>query len=265
MKLLIMKSAWEVFDKPLEHFFERLLSEQWDGMEYCCSGRQESLSQIEMHQRASTLPYIAQISSQGRTPQEHKQSLRNAYQDALQIHPLFITSQTGKDFFSFEENAEIFKEALTLENEFGIPILHETHRGRALYSIPSTLFYLKIYPQLRLTGDFTHFFCTHESDLQDQDESLQIILDRCDHLHARIGYSAGPQVPDPRLKSYLPWVTRSFDLWKQVFQQAEKRGMTTFTITPEFGPFPYRCGLETPWELNVWMRDQLYNAFPMYK
>ena len=41
--------------------------------------------------------------------QEHRKEYRERLLDLASAHPLFINSQTGKDFFSFEQNAELIR------------------------------------------------------------------------------------------------------------------------------------------------------------
>ena len=72
-------------------------------------------------------------------------------------HPLFINSQSGKDFFSFAQNKAILERAAAIAEETGVKIIHETHRGRFSFSTTATLAFLEALPGLRLTADFSHW------------------------------------------------------------------------------------------------------------
>ena len=57
---------------------------------------------------------------------------------------------------------------------------------------------LRRFPSLKLTCDYSHWVCVAERLLPDCGEILQLSADHCWHLHARVGFEEGPQVPDPR-------------------------------------------------------------------
>ncbi len=58
--------------------------------------------------------------------------------------------------------------------------------------------YMEKIPELRITFDVSHWCNVHESLLEDQPETVDMTLQRVDHIHARIGHPEGPQVNDPR-------------------------------------------------------------------
>jgi thioredoxin reductase len=69
---------------------------------------------------------------------------------------------------------------------------------RALFTAPLCHAYLQAVPGLRLTADFSHLLCVHESNLSDQPDAVEAIIAAADHIHARVGFCEGPQVSDPR-------------------------------------------------------------------
>src|SRR5258706_12953205 len=85
-----------------------------------------------------------------------------------------------------------------VHNETNVPIYHETHRGRILYSIPVARTFIEKIQDLRLTLDISHWCAVHESLLTDQAVTVEIALKKTDHIHARIGHPEGPPVNDPR-------------------------------------------------------------------
>jgi hypothetical protein len=158
----------------------------------------------------------------------------------------------------------LFDAAVELSARAGVPLLHEIHRGRALFTAPLCHAYLEAVPGLRLTADFSHLFCVHESDLTNQSEAVNAIIAASDHIHARVGFAEGPQVSDPRNAAYREWVDRSVNLWAQIRERLAAEGKRSITITPEFGPPPYAPlqgatpqPVADPWEVNHWMRDEL--------
>ncbi len=59
-------------------------------------------------------------------------------------------SGSGKNYFSFEDNSSLIETCRDLEEETGIKIIHETHRGRFLYHSASRLPYLDHYPEISI-------------------------------------------------------------------------------------------------------------------
>lgn len=184
------------------------------------------------------------------------------------FNPLFINSHTGKDFYSPDENCRIFEAAERVADETGVKIVHETHRGRALFSAFTACRYFEKFPKLRITADFSHWCCVSESLLQDQADLMEIAMLRADYIHARVGYEEGPQVNHPgsgenemALKAHLDW-------WKKIVENAKRRGSKEFAICTEFGPVPYLQTLPytnqptvDQWDLNGYMKNLLKSVF----
>lgn len=264
IQTLFAKACWEVYDKPLDWFIQETVSAGWQATEIYLIARPESREEILRLHRESGLKLIAQISSTGSTPAEHLASLQTNYQHALAYEPLFVTSHTGRDIFTFDENRMLFEGALELSLREGVPLLHETHRGRALFTGPLCRAYLEALPGLRLTADFSHLLCVHESNLWDQPETVDAIIAAADHIHARVGFCEGPQLSDPQNPAYSDWVDLSIGFWTRIRERMALDGREFMTLTPEFGPSLYapleaasRKPVADPWKSNHWMRDEL--------
>ncbi len=264
MDLIFTKSKWEMSDDSLDDFLRRAKSDGFDGAEIFLPAQLESAAEIAARVADHGLILVAQMITEGATPTQHRESLYKRFEFAAHTDPLLINSHTGSDLFSFEENCSIFSEACRLSRESGILLTHETHRGRLTSSGPMTRDLLQAIPQLRLTADFSHWFCVHESDLTNQDQNVAMAIAHTSHVHARVGYSEGPQVPDPLAPEYMEWTERHVALWRRIIRAREEEGSPSLTITPEFGPPPYmpvepHTGrpLADAWEVNVRFRDYL--------
>jgi len=188
-----------------------------------------------------------------------------AYEQHLQLlttwSPVFINCHTGSDFFSFEQNKTYIDVANKIANESGIPIYHETHRGRFSYSLPETITYTEKIPQLRLNLDISHWMVVHESLLEGKDDLLKPILNRTNHLHARVGHAEGPQVNDPQAPEWKKAVDRHLDIWEIIIRENWKN-KDVFTITTEFGPPTYmptlpftKLPVADQWKANIYMMN----------
>lgn len=103
-----------------------------------------------------------------------------------------------------------------------------------------------------------------ESYLHDQQAAIDLAISRTDHIHARVGFPEGPQITDPRDPDWKEAVDIHLGWWKRIVEIHRKEGQKVFTITPEFGPFPYmttlpltRQPIANQWEINVYMMNML--------
>jgi len=196
----------------------------------------------------------------------YKKRFSERLEHLISFHPDFINSHTGKDFFSFEQNCELIDLAMNLAAKSGIRILHETHRGRFSFHLPTILKYLEKFPQLELVADFSHWCAVSESLLDDQEENLEQVIPHCSHIHARIGYEHSPQVNDFRAPEWNDHVERFISWWKTILNYHKPKD--EFTISPEFGPVSYmptepfsQKPLANQWEENVAMMEMLKKRF----
>ncbi len=194
----------------------------------------------------------------------HASEYRSRLINLAASRPVFINSQSGKDYFSPGKNAGLIKIADEVAADYGVKIIHETHRGKFSFAPHVTAAYLNKLPGLRLGLDISHWCNVAESWLDDQKDALELAFSRTDHIHARVGFPEGPQIPDPRAPEWQEALERHTDWWKSVIARRRTDGWTEFTITPEFGPFPYMIHLPygrepvaDQWELNVFMMQYL--------
>jgi len=178
-----------------------------------------------------------------------------------------VNSQTGKDFFNFEQNLSLIKAAEKFTTETGVPIYHETHRSKFSFAAHITKQYLEKMPSLKIALDISHWVCVAESFLENQSEAVNLSIQRTEHLHARVGYIEGPQVPDPRITEWQQALQAHLAWWDKVAER-KKNNNEILTITPEFGPFPYMVSLpETgepianQWDINLYMMNLLRKRY----
>ena len=144
-----------------------------------------------------------------------------------------------------------------------VPVSNETHRGRILYNPWVTSRMLERFPSLKLCCDFSHWVCVCERLLDTETDIIQQAADHCIHLHARVGYEEGPQVPDPRAPEYQLHVEAHERWWKMVWDSQIARNVSVSTLTSEYGPLNYLHTLpfsQTPvanlWEVCEWQTQR---------
>jgi sugar phosphate isomerase/epimerase len=169
----------------------------------------------------------------------HIETLEEQLERAAAFKPILVNSQSAKDSMPYEEQMVFFENAIRLEKSIGLPVAHETHRGRAMYTPWTTARLLKDLPELRITADYSHWCNVCESMLEDQRDNLAIAAKRAVHIHGRVGYEHGPQVPDFRAPEYAHTLARHEMWWDEIADEHRAAGTPYLTFTPEFGPPGY--------------------------
>lgn len=203
----------------------------------------------------------------------HKDFIKN-YKDfeqylnsGLSLKPLYFNCHSGKDFFTAEQAKAFFDLTAKVSKQSGIPIYHETHRGRLCFAAHITKQYLEESPDLRLTLDISHWCNVHESLLDDQAETIDFALTRTGHVHARVGHAEGPQVNDPRAPEWDNAFKHHVNWWDKIIENKIKKGENA-TILTEFGPTDYmpalpytRQPVADQWAINAYMMQFLRERY----
>jgi len=203
-------------------------------------------------------------------PKEHLEYYKGMVDAAAKQNiqrPLYINNHSGRDYFSFDDNKKFIEHTIALSKETGIIICHETHRSRILYSAPVAKQFIEKYADLKITFDVSHWCNVHESLLADQEQTVNMALERVEHIHARIGHPEGPQVNDPRAPEWENAVKAHLAWWDKVVERKKKNG-ERMTFLTEFGPPDYmpttaytRQPLANQWEINVYMMQLLRKRY----
>ncbi len=237
MQLKTIRHLWGV-EEPPSTFFTKVRAENYHGVESAlpASGTETAFRGLLDE---NGLEYIAQIFTDGPTFVEHIESFRRQARAAVEMKAVMVNCHGGKDGWSLADSLHFYRAAIEIERDLGIPVAHETHRGRILFNPWITRDILNEIPDLALCCDFSHWVCVAERLLPDCGEIIAQCAERCLHLHARVGYEQGPQVPDPRAPEYQVHVETHEKWWDIIWSAQEKSGMTYSYLTPEFGPPTY--------------------------
>ena len=250
-------------------FFKKVREAGYDGVEMSLPLDKKEKTNILNLLKEYELELVAQHwETSHPDPVLHKVIYRKHLLNLAEANPLFINSQTGKDFFSFEDNAELIEISFLVTKETGIPVIHETHRGKFSFALHVTGQFLEKIPGLELGLDISHWCNVAESLLNDQQDNLDLALGRTRHIHARVGYAEGPQITDPRLPEWEETMNFHLSCWDKVVENFRLLNKEWLTITPEFGPYPYMPHLPftnmpvaNQWEINLYMKDLLKERY----
>lgn len=263
-KLLIMATNWG-FDGTIDTFCAKAKKAGYNGIELWWPTDKQEQEALFKALAAHGLEVGYLCGGHDKDFTKHRQQFETMLKTATTTgpKPLYINCQSGRDYFTFEQNCALIDLTTNITAQSGVPIYHETHRSRMLFAAHIAKQFIAAKPALRLTLDVSHWCNVHESLLEDQPETMALALERASHIHARIGHPEGPQVNDPRAPEWANAVKAHFNWWDQIVRHHQAAGKT-LTILTEFGPADYmptlpytRQPLANQWEINVYMKDQL--------
>ncbi len=264
--LSVFATNWG-FTGSWDEFASKIKQTGYDGMEVWWPGDEKNKSEFFEAISKHKLQFGFLVGSGEKDFQKHLAQFQQNLSAAAKAKPVYINCHSGKDYFSFEQNRQFMDFSERVTKETGVPVYHESHRGRILFAANITKQFIEKIPTLRLTLDISHWCNVHESYLDDQEETVALALNRTDHIHARIGHPEGPQVSDPRAPEWNTALQKHFAWWDQVVATKKKEGKR-MTFLTEFGPADYmptlpytRQAVASQWEINVHMMEVLRKRY----
>lgn len=274
MKAILFKTLWG-HDGTLPEAIALAKEAGFGGIEAAVPLDEDASREFFTDLEKGNLPWIAEVSTctppgifvpePRKSARHHLISLEDSIIRSLPGNPLFINTMGGYDAWDFDEAMTFHSGVLDLEQEHGIAVSVETHRGR--YSHNPWLFrdILKHLPGLKITCDFSHWCVVTERLILDEEpEILHLAAQHAHHIQPRVGYAQGAQVPDPRAPEYLYALEAHERWWDRVWESMAERGFQTVTMTPEFGPDGYlqaapftQVPVADLWEVNRWIGHRL--------
>jgi sugar phosphate isomerase/epimerase len=266
MRLELFRTLWG-YRSTWQQAIDELLSAGFDGLEARIPETAAQRTSNARLLRDQRVPYIATLFTstpvlprQSDGVVEHLQDLAHKLNWAAELSPQKVNILAGNDRWPMAEQVEFFGRALELGKASGLQCCFEIHRGRSLYSPWVTLELIRHLPELRFTSDISHWVVTCERLLDDPADDLSSFIERVEHIQARVGYDQGPQVPHPGAPEYADNLAFHQRHWESIWNSQERRGHTSTSMTPEFGPDGYLHHLPFTnmpvadlWQLNQWM------------
>src|SRR5262249_21443741 len=152
---------------------------------------------------------------------------------------------------------------MSISDDLGIVASFETHRSRSFFNPWTTRDILRQLPTLKLTCDFSHWCVVCERLVDTEPDIIALCAERAHHIHARVGYDQGAQVPHPAAPEYREALDAHERWWTQIWRSQARRGLTVSTLTPEFGPDGYLHRLPFTGapvadleQINTWMAER---------
>ncbi|MEM9280502.1 MAG: TIM barrel protein [Verrucomicrobiota bacterium] len=282
MELIICKQLWGHIG-TFEDLIDGVTGAGFHGVEGAPPEAPAAREELAGRIADAGLHYIAEISTgiytpgkwvpdPGTTVEQHLETFRDILATCLEMQPLRITSMAGNDLWSTDESIRFFQEAMLIAADAETEVAFETHRGRSTMHPLATAEIIEAIPEISLTCDFSHWCVTTErSEILDElPELLSACAARARHVHARVGYDQGAQVPDPRAPEYDHCLAAHERWWDTIWEAQEARGLEIASMTPEFGPDGYlqmepftQKPVADIWDINRWMGRRQLERFSM--
>ena len=196
-KILFFQTDWGN-TLPIDAFLAKAKAAGYDGVELWMPAGEDKKKNLKEGLKKYELEVIFLHGTARNLPiEEALRVYEVGLQEILAWKPIKVNSHTGNDFWTSEQNLAFIALGDRYAKQVGIPVLHETHRGRFSYTLPEAVAMLRKFPNLKYTLDVSHWMVVHERLLTESDPLLQEIFPSVDHIHARVGFAEGPQVPNP--------------------------------------------------------------------
>jgi sugar phosphate isomerase/epimerase len=245
MELNLFKTLWG-YPGSLQQAIQDAQNNAFDGLEGPAPENHDACVNWRRQLDESALKFVAEITTAGsyvpeRTAslQDHLYSFEKKIECSLLLDPVFITCLGGCDAWPEQDNIMFFEGAMKIADAAGISVSFETHRGRALFNPWVTERITQALPEMKLTCDFSHWCVVCERLMDSEVDTIEKIAPQVMHIHARVGYDQGPQVPHPAAPEHEVNLRAHQRWWEIIWRAQLQAGLAISTMTPEFGPDGY--------------------------
>ena len=123
------------------------------------------------------------------------EDVRRTVEQARRLSADFVFAQPLTPYTPLPDAARFLRDAAALAHAHSLPLFVETHRGNVPESLNQALALLELMPEVRFTGDLSHFVLIGEFYGWPEEKAIERmdpVLQRVSHLHGRI--SSGEQI-----------------------------------------------------------------------
>ncbi|MCC2637254.1 MAG: Xylose isomerase domain protein barrel [Moraxellaceae bacterium] len=247
MQLRFYRTYWAANHAPFRQFAAEALADGYQGLEAPvpadATARQElkgALDEFGFDLIGEICTGGTYVPDRGAPLRQHLDDFARKLELSMLLAPRHINCLAGQDAWPLAQSLEFFGRALELVAAAGVSLSFETHRSRSLFNPWVTRDIVQALPALRLTADFSHWCVVAERLVMDTEpDVLALLAPHVRHIHGRVGYDQGPQVPHPAASEYAHALHAHQRWWEACWQAMQAGGLSEATMTPEFGPDGY--------------------------
>lgn len=245
MDIRFYKTFWG-FSGDYRAFAECAREDGYDGLELPAPFEAPARSELKAVLEDYGFDMIAEICTGGSYVPDRRASLQDHLDDfarkldaSLAMSPRQLNCMAGLDAWPLAQSTEFFGRLIEMVKPTGLSISFETHRSRILFNPWVARDLVLALPELYFTVDFSHWCVVCERLIDTEEDALKVIIPRARHIHGRIGYDQGPQVPHPAAPEYASALAAHQGWWARCWSAMADAGLAQATMTPEFGPDGY--------------------------
>ena len=198
-RLRVQHSLWSLLKLPMNAPED----EEWSLPEKCRKVKEAGFAGIECwldesneKQHTDALDAAGLRLTLGHHPYSLEDVRRKAAQ-AVRLKADFVFAQPLHPYVPLSEAVPFLREARKIAHDQGVTYFVETHRNNIPESLNQALELVERMPEVRFTGDFSHFVVVGEFygwEGEGAIEKMRPILERTSHLHGRISNGEAVQV-----------------------------------------------------------------------
>lgn len=266
MELELYRTRWGT-GGSLAAFAREARSAGFDGIESPAPKSRKEELELASVLESTGMPWIAEVVTGGDyVPQRnldlprHIEDLRKGLKRCASFAPERVNCIGGLDAWSDADVLRFFEAGMETAAILDLDLCFETHRSRCLFNPWRCARMVEALPELCLTADLSHWCVVAERLMDTEVPTLERIAPNIRHVHARVGYDQGPQVPHPAAPEYAAALASHQLCWEIFWSAQMVSGAGRTTMTPEFGPDGYLHQLpftQAPvadlWDINRWM------------
>ena len=245
MDIRFYRTFWGARSSYIE-FADEASADGYDGLEVPVPLEKSRQADLRAALDEHGFDLIAEICTAGSyvperraTPAQHRDDFQRKLEAIHQVQTRQINCMAGCDAWPLAQSIDFFGELIALAKQAGIPISFETHRSRTLFTPWVARDMALALPDLYFTCDFSHWCVVCERLIDTENDALAVVAPRARHIHGRVGYDQGPQVPHPAAPEYAAALSAHQRWWELCWQGMQAAGLPQCTLTPEFGPDGY--------------------------
>src|ERR1700744_1008342 len=127
--------VWGMKHLPLPEVLQKIKASGYEGAEISLDPDLVDVKAVKQLFDETGLGFLAQLPyPKDGKPDEMRAAYHSKMERLLQLEPVKLNAHTGRDHFTFEQNAAFIESAEELSKKYGIMVCHETHRGRFSYA-----------------------------------------------------------------------------------------------------------------------------------
>jgi len=278
MKLSLYRTRWGT-NGSLADFASEARSAGFAGIESPAPASHEEQRELGAVRNGLGMPWIAEIVTgggyvpkRGLSLHDHVEGLRAGLKACAPFGPVRVNCIGGLDAWSHSDVLRFLEAGMNMAESLGLELCFETHRSRCLFNPWRCEQIVGELPEIRLTADLSHWCVVAERLMDTEMPTIRAIAPNVRHIHARVGYDQGPQVPHPAAPEYAEALSSHQHCWEVFWEAQRTAGAVSTTMTPEFGPDGYlhqlpftRAPVADLWEINRWMADAERRHFMQWR